>query len=181
MDSKSAKTVTESFTLPETEQVILRELGIKYPNIQPALKKSEAIRVGLTVFAGLTERRIESILVKELGRLVVGRPASDGTLNRGSARLNEKQWESVRRLIKPKTEDGSSTRDILNGLLFAFATVPAQTKLPKTLPDYSKCMGQLKKWKASGRWPKICSKLIECADPDERAKISPALVTTLVS
>lgn len=178
MDSKSAKTVTESFTLPETEQVILRELGLKYPNIHPALKKSEAIRVGLNVFSGLTEGQIESILEKQLGRLVVGRPSSDGT--KGPTRINNRQWASVRRLVESKANDGSRTRDILNGVLFAFATMPVETELPKTLPDYTICMRELEKWKASGMWPKICSKLIERSDADERGRIAPALVMTLV-
>ncbi len=180
MDSKSAKTVTESFTLPETEQVILRELGLKYPNIHPALKKSEAIRVGLNVFSKLTEGQIESILVKQLGRLVVGRPSSDGNMIKGPRRINDRQWASVRRLVESKADDGSHTRDILNGVLFAFATMPVETELPKTLPNYTICMRELEKWKASGMWPKICSKLIERADADERGRIAPALVMTLV-
>ena len=127
----------------------------------------------------MSEKKIESILVKRLGRLVVGRPTGKQNARKKPLVINDQQWKSVSRLI-PKSNDQINTRDVLNGVLFAFEGKRVPKRLPKSLPDCETCVRELERWKKAGVWPTICSKLLEFSSVEHRARTAEALIVTLL-
>lgn len=179
------KTLTESYTIPYQEQKRLKIIQKKFDSIEPKLKKSEIVRIGIYNVERLSEDKVKQVLEKNLGRLTVGKPKKETLVSETKnieIKVSNSQWKEIIKVLqKSKNNEGRpqiNYRKVINGILFIFKFNKQSRNVPKSFGSYATCRRRLKEWRKNDLWEKICRALITEASTAEKKDLEGILLRT---
>ena len=182
------KTLTESYTIPRQEQERLKYIQEKFDSIEPSLKKSEIVRIGIYNVERLSEEKVRKILDKDLGRLAVGKPSKElpnEEITDAEITVNDNQWKEVtKNLPKSNNSEGRPQidyRNVINGILFIFRFDKQRRDIPSSYGSFATCRRRLKEWRSNDQWQKICRSLIRRSSQKERKNLESVLLRTCLA